>query len=415
MRLMRIVAVMSVFLMLVAGVFQVSAEAPTTNTFERTWARTDKPVADDVVERTWMWGPEAFTGEIEEDYADAPGGTRVVQYFDKSRMEENAYRGTDPWDVTNGLLVVEMMTGAIQIGDDEWKPSAPAEIPVAGDPDSIDVPTYATMAEVMDVPAMEDGEAITSTIARDGAVGTQPRLGAYGVTAADYVEQTQHTVAEPFWEFMTATGEVYEDDEYVTDALFEDPYYATGFPVTEAYWTRATVNGSETDVLVQAFQRRILTYTPSNPDGWQVESGNVGRHYYAWRYSDDDNEPDDLDGGVLATFEVVGETFNVWVTNPNTIAQLEALQAGEGNANIPIGPIAYGPGEGDHNAPWNWHYDPERVEMAEMTIELCDAVPSYVEENLQEFVETIGAYCPWGAQLIALVDYRTEEPTAEPS
>jgi Tol biopolymer transport system component len=40
----------------------------------------------------------------------------------------------------------------------------------------------------------------------------------------------------------------------------------------------------EKDVLVQLFERRVLTYTPSNPAGFQVEMGNVGQHYYRWRY-----------------------------------------------------------------------------------------------------------------------------------
>jgi hypothetical protein len=44
------------------------------------------------------------------------------------------------------------------------------------------------------------------------------------------------------------------------------------------------VDGVERLVLVQAFERRVLTYTPSNPDGWRVEAGNVGQHYYEWRY-----------------------------------------------------------------------------------------------------------------------------------
>lgn len=44
------------------------------------------------------------------------------------------------------------------------------------------------------------------------------------------------------------------------------------------------VNGQEQDVLVQLYERRVLTYTPSNPDGWQVEMGNVGQHYRHWRY-----------------------------------------------------------------------------------------------------------------------------------
>jgi len=44
----------------------------------------------------------------------------------------------------------------------------------------------------------------------------------------------------------------------------------------------ATFNTS--DPLVQAFERRVLTYTPGNPTGFVVEAGNVGAHYYQWRY-----------------------------------------------------------------------------------------------------------------------------------
>ena len=415
MRLLRIVTTVLALVLLAAGALQVSAEAPANDAFDRTWARTDHPVETKVVDRTWLWGPAAFTAAIEEDYADAPNGTRTVQYYDKSRMEDNAYRGSDPWDVTNGLLVVELITGQMQTGDDQHESRNPADILVAGDPTSTHVPTYAALASLMDDPSHELGSIIVTTVAHDGAIGNSPQLSSYGVTAYQPVAETGHTVAEPFWSFMTATGPVYEDSQIVSDALFLDPYYATGFPITEAHWTRAVVNGTETDVLVQAFQRRVLTYTPSNPIGWQVESGNVGRHYYEWRYE----QAGELEGGVLATFDVGGETFKVWVTNPTTIEQLEALEAGLSTANIPIGDIEYGPGAANHNAPWSWHYDPENIEMAEVTIELCDAMPSYVEANLAEFVETIGSYCPWGAVLVDLVDYRTdgpgETPTEEPT
>ena len=71
----------------------------------------------------------------------------------------------------------------------------------------------------------------------------------------------------------------------MTDGLlFEPTFFATGFPITEAYWTEVRVGGETRDVLLQCFERRCLTYTPDNPDGWQVEMGNVGRHYHAWRY-----------------------------------------------------------------------------------------------------------------------------------
>jgi hypothetical protein len=35
---------------------------------------------------------------------------------------------------------------------------------------------------------------------------------------------------------------------------------------------------------LRCFERRCLTDTPDNAPGWQVEAGNVGQHYCAWRY-----------------------------------------------------------------------------------------------------------------------------------
>ena len=109
-----------------------------------------------------------------------------------------------------------------------------------------------------------------------------------------------------------------------------------------------------------------------------------------------------LSGGVLATFDVNGEAFRVWVTNPRTIQQLLGLASGAGAANIPNGRIQRGPGLADYNLPWSWHLDPEDIEMAEMTAEVCDGTPSYVEAHLDEFVDTVGRYCPWSARLVSV-------------
>src|SRR5215211_7285072 len=57
--------------------------------FERTWSRTDKPVADHAVSRTWMWGEEPYSPQMWEEYEESPNHLREVQYFDKSRMEIN--------------------------------------------------------------------------------------------------------------------------------------------------------------------------------------------------------------------------------------------------------------------------------------------------------------------------------------
>jgi dipeptidyl aminopeptidase/acylaminoacyl peptidase len=57
-----------------------------------------------------------------------------------------------------------------------------------------------------------------------------------------------------------------------------------GLPITDAYWTRAKIGPDERDVLVQLYERRVLTYVPDNPAGYKVEMGNVGQHYFQWRY-----------------------------------------------------------------------------------------------------------------------------------
>jgi hypothetical protein len=31
-------------------------------------------------------------------------------------------------------------------------------------------------------------------------------------------------------------------------------------------------------------ERRILTYAPGFPPGGQIQQGNVGLHYFEWRY-----------------------------------------------------------------------------------------------------------------------------------
>ena len=88
--------------------------------FERVWNRTDSLVAEGRVDRSWYWGPHPNTPGILEKLTDAPDGTgqRLVQYFDKSRMEINNPAGNpnDPFYVTNGLLTVELIGGNMQIG-----------------------------------------------------------------------------------------------------------------------------------------------------------------------------------------------------------------------------------------------------------------------------------------------------------
>ena len=109
-----------------------------------------------------------------------------------------------------------------------------------------------------------------------------------------------------------------------------------------------------------------------------------------------------LRGGALATFAVQQQRFRVWVTNPESIQQLKDLRAGTSHATIPTGRIRAGPGKGGHNKPWRWHLDPRDVRLSEMTTEVCDGTPSYVNAHLGYFLGTVKRYCPWGAKLVAL-------------
>ena len=254
--------------------------------FDAVWSRTDQAVRTGEVSRSWIWGAELAGAPRSESYVSAPGGQRIVRYFDKARMEI-AVAGTttnDVWNVTNGLLVTEMLSGRVQLGDDTFADFHPASINVAGDLDDPTGPTYASLSLVRGSDPTPAGTVITSTIDRGGSTGTDQRLAQYGVTAETYVSTTDHTVASVFWAFMNEHGLVYEHNTEITGPLFANPFYATGLPLSEAYWTHVRVGGTMKDVLVQAFERRVLTYTPSNPGGWQVETGNVGLQYFTWRY-----------------------------------------------------------------------------------------------------------------------------------
>jgi hypothetical protein len=262
--------------------------------FLRTWTRTDQPVAALETSRTWMWGPQANTRLLSEPFTDSPAGRRTVQYFDRSRMEITNPAG-DPgslWYVTNGLLAKELVTGALQTGPDSFEQHAPSQSNVSGDPGDATAPTYASFKSLLESAPLPVGRTIIQTVDRSGHTGDDPSLVSLGITAAAPVAETNHTVASVLWDFMNSSGRITENGEATHAPLFQNPFYATGYPITEAYWSTVLVNGALKRVLIQVFERRVLTYTPDNPDGWKVEAGNVGQHYYLWRYGQPVDPPE---------------------------------------------------------------------------------------------------------------------------
>ncbi|MEZ4571538.1 MAG: GerMN domain-containing protein [Thermomicrobiales bacterium] len=285
----RLLPVAGVLAMLVALIAPGSALAITFDQepFHERWLHTDQPVAEGLVDRTWIWGPGPITAGMDEQYAESPNGMRRVQYFDKSRMEITYPDGDadELWYVTNGLLVMEMVTGRLQLGDNTFEDHQPALEKVAGDQVAgSDSPSYAAIQGLMGEEPFAEGSTITATADAQGNVSSNETYANAGVTAEWLVPETNHTVASVFWDFMNSTGLVADDGTTYQGRLFPNAFYATGLPITEAYWTTIPVGGEEKDVLFQCFERRCLTYTPTNEPGWQVEAGNVGQHYQQWRY-----------------------------------------------------------------------------------------------------------------------------------
>jgi Tol biopolymer transport system component len=287
---------------LIAGVLTAGAVGAQTNptqafahpAFQRVWTRTDLLVQQGQVGRSWYWGPQPRTA-TQEQWLEAPGGQRLVQYFDKSRMEIND-PNADPnslFFVTNGLLTVELISGNMQIGTSAYSPRTPACINISGDSDDPTAPTYYSFRSVASVaPGLgrsdpdKRGQAALTTIDRAGNIGLDAgKSGVPGVTYAYYETTTHHNIPQIFWDFLNQTGAVIENGQTVQRALNVPWFYASGLPVSDAYWARVKIAGLYQDVLIQAFERRVLTYNPNNQPAFQVEMGNIGLHYYDWRYN----------------------------------------------------------------------------------------------------------------------------------
>lgn len=231
-----------------------------SDAFQQLWAKTDANPNG----RTYIWGPAPFTAGVMEAYTEAPGGTRLVQYFDKGRMELSP-NGT----VTAGLLTTELMTGRQQNGDTVFQQRSPARVTVAGDTDN-PFPTYADLAKVQAGEQSAPSAQIAKLYNADGSFGVYaPAMNDALARTTAYDAATRHNIPKAFADFR------------------DSPSYgglpAIGLAVTEPVWANVKVAGKTVPVLMQGFERRVFTYTPDNPTAFRVEYGNIGRAYYTWR------------------------------------------------------------------------------------------------------------------------------------
>lgn len=172
-----------------------------------------------------------------------------AQYFEKGRLEDHTGESPDPnWQFLYGLLVDEMQLARVPL-------------PVGGEQSTVNYTVINQLAqEAVRVPAPAGftGGNVTNS---DGSVfvpysqSLRPGPG--------------HNISPIFWPYINRTD------------IFPGGWlHDIGLPMTEAVPAVVTKgNLANRQIMVQVFQRTILTYDPLNPPEFQVERANVGTDY----------------------------------------------------------------------------------------------------------------------------------------
>lgn len=100
------------------------------------------------------------------------------------------------------------------------------------------------------------------------------------------------------------------------------------------------------------------------------------------------------------------DVFRAWTKNAEVINAIEEELAKPFDARTKHinGPIKRLPSDCNSNENWSWYFVPDEWVMADISIELCDGNPQYVEDNLSEFVDNVGRYCPWGSRVLREIE-----------
>lgn len=170
-----------------------------------------------------------------------------AQYFEKGRIEDHRAETHDPtWAFMYGRLIPELMdlqpqgivTGAA-ITYSQLKQAAAAS--------TRELPPPGFHGGTMPV---NGGKAVF--IPNDPWLRTAP-----GYSVPSY-----------FWTYMNRAD------------LFPGGWlHDIGLPLTGLIGTTTVKNGDTREIVLQAFERTVLTYDSKNPDNWQVERGNIGTDY----------------------------------------------------------------------------------------------------------------------------------------
>ncbi len=203
---------------------------------------------------------QAVVGVVEpfRDYYNQHDGVRVLgypltglteaggyqaQYFEKGRIEDHRSEVVDSvWGFMYGRLTAELMA---------LNPSG------AVNATSL---TYAQLAELHD-PSYRHAPPIGFT---SGVM--QLPTGAVFIPDDPLLRRAPgYHVPARFWRYMNRS------DLFPAGWLHD-----IGLPLTDAVQVTTIKNGTMRTILLQAFERTVLTDDPLNPSAWQIERGNLG-------------------------------------------------------------------------------------------------------------------------------------------
>lgn len=226
-------------------------------------------------EQQLLWGGGPLVSLV-EPFTGAPGNRRLVQYFERGRMEiADSSASTTTGSISQGLLVREMATGYVQLGYDEFVQGEPAPIALFGSAaDTGDAAlTYADFKDAVAIEAGDrTGELLDDWISPGGEISEE--TPPVDILAGSYEPVTGYTVPD-----VTASW-------LKTNPFGIEPGDALGLPISEPYWVLSGKGDAGTS-LIQLFERRVVVYTPDLPLAERFSLTSAGRHYYRWRYGND--------------------------------------------------------------------------------------------------------------------------------
>lgn len=246
-----------------------------------------------------LWGGEPLASRI-EPFIGAPNNRRVVQYFERGRMEVES--GAD--DVTQGKLAQELVTGSIDLGGDVTIKRQPPGFAIdSGEPDDR-IPTWRTLSGIVSSDSVDPqapGDQITRWIGRNGP---------YERDDTPEVRYLELYIEESGYFIPDVTAELFNRPEFQDERWVE----SFGYPISEPYWSHYRRQGQTHEALIQVFERRVLVYTPRGESSRAFTVPSIGRHYALWRYGSDATTepswpPDDAQQSEITP----GDGLEAWV------------------------------------------------------------------------------------------------------